>query len=226
MTLVPLPDIPTIRCRLIYRESTGTELGNRLYFSYTGGPPSAADLASLASAISSAWATSLASLVSSGISLFEVDCLDIASYTGNSGTSTAVHAGSRAGIQAPVQVPFNVQYLISRRYRGGKPKGYFPFGNEGDFATPAQWTSGLVGEVGTQFPEFIAALDALVVGSITITNHISLSYKHLFTNVANSSGREHAVPNYRPVALHDIITGYLPKSGMGSQKRRRASTTP
>jgi hypothetical protein len=56
--------------------------------------------------------------------------------------------------------------------------------------------------------------------------HVNLSYYKGFTNVTNSSGRERAVPTYRDAALVDPVTGYFGKAIMGSQRRRRTSTTP
>jgi len=226
MTLVPLPDVPCLRARMIWSYGGGTELGCRLFLKYTGGPPSPSDCDSIAADIEAAYVAHLAALVSQYIDLVEVDVLDIASYAGSSGAWDGSTAGLRDGPTLPKQIAFNLQYLISRRYRGGKPKGYWPFGINSDQADPATFSSGLVSAVGTAFPAFVTALASIVEGTTAIGGHVNLSYKHLFTNVANSSGREHAVPTYRATALHDDITGYRGHAEMSSQRRRRTAITP
>lgn len=226
MTLVPLPDTPCVRCRFVWHTAEGTELSTRLFLSYTGGPPSGADLTSLADVIETVYTAHLLTLVSSQITLIEIDLLDLASYSGNSGAWVGAAAGSRAGGSPPIQVAFNLQYLIGRRYRGGKPKGYWPFGTVTDLATLASWSDALVAAVDSQFATFIADVVAESEASIALAAHINLSYKHLFDNVTNSSGREHAIPRYKATASHDLVVGYKGHTELTSQRRRRVATTP
>jgi hypothetical protein len=120
----------------------------------------------------------------------------------------------------------NVEYGIARRYRGGKPRSYFPFGVAGDYATDATWSGSLVTAVNSGVTAFYAAIAALSIGAMGTLAHVNLSYYKGFTNVTNPSGRERAVPTYRSSALLDTVTGYSAKTVMGSQKRRRTSTTP
>jgi hypothetical protein len=225
MTVVPLPDIPCVRIQLGYTTVTSTKMGNRIYFSYTGGPPSGADLNSLATAIEGAWAAHLASLVNNEMSLTNVVVEDIASYTGSTGAWSGISGGTRSGTQPPLQLAFNLQYQIARRYRGGKPKGYWPFGVDADMANAGQWSGTLASAVQSQFGAFITALGGLSEPSIALANHVNLSFKHLFTNITNSSGREHAVPTYRATALHDLVVSYIAHLEISSQRRRRVAST-
>lgn len=226
MTVVPLPDTPAVRVRLISIANAVNPIGNRIFFSYTGGPPVTADLNTIAAGISAAYGTHLAPLVPNDINLTQVDVEDIATYGGASGQWTGNIDGSRAGNGGPIQACANVQYLIGRRYRGGKPKGYYPFGSENDFASPFAWLAGFVSTVNAAMAAFAAECEALSTASCALGSHINLSYKHLFDNVINSSGREKAIPRYKSVATHDVITGYRMHPVMGSQRRRRTSTTP
>lgn len=226
MTVVPLPDVPCIRVRLIWNEGTTGEGGNRLYFSYSGSAPSGANCTTLASDIAAAWLTHIAPLCATDIGLNEVDVLDIATNTGLSGVWNGNNAGTRSGGAIPSQCCMNVEFGIARRYRGGKPRCYLPAGVIGDFQTEATWTSAFVGTVESDFNAFISAVEALSVGSVGTLTHVNLSYYSGFTNHTNTSGRERAVPTYRNTAQHDNITGYFAKPVIGSQKRRRTSTTP
>jgi hypothetical protein len=73
---------------------------------------------------------------------------------------------------------------------------------------------------------FFSEIEGLSVGSMGTLQHVNLSYYKGFTNITNSSGRERAVPTYRTVATHDNVTGYSAKAIIGSQRRRRTSTSP
>jgi hypothetical protein len=226
MTTPPLPDTPCLRVGFDYTTSVNTQLGNRIFLSYSGSAPSGANCITLATDFANAWNTNLAGLVNVDITLTEVDVLDIATHSGASAQVTVSHVGTRAGSVMPVNVCHDIEYGIARRYRGGKPRGYWPFGVQGDLTSPTSWGSSYNAAVGTDFAAFIAALEAVSVGSVGTLQHVVLSYYHGFTNITNSSGRERAVPTYRATALHDVVTSYIPKPIVGSQRRRRTATTP
>lgn len=225
MTLVPLPDVPCVRVRLDYTEADGFKGGNRLYFSYTGSAPSGATCTALADTIAGEWTSNLASLVHETWALTEVDVLDIASDSGLSGQWTGDNAGTSGGSALPAQVATNVEFDIDRRYRGGKPRMFLPPPGNVQQNTPSSWLAAFVTAVNTGMTAFTAAVLPFSSGGTTLENHVNLSYYKGFTNITNSSGRERAVPTYRDVALHDIISAYSAKAEMGSQKRRRAATT-
>lgn len=226
MTVVPLPASPCIRVRMIYNTVAAADAGNRLYFSYSGSAPTAANCVTLASDIESAWATNLKPLISNDYALVEVDVLDIATDSGAFGTWTGDVVGTRTGTPPPVQCAMNVEFNIARRYRGGKPRCFLPAGIESDLLAPNTWTESFLSAVETGFSGFITAVEALSVGAVGTLQHVNLSYYKGFTNITNSSGRERAVPTYRATALVDSITGYAVKQIIGSQKRRRTSSTP
>lgn len=226
MTVVPLPDVPCVRCRLIYNEGTSGEGGNRFYLSYTGSAPTAGNCATLASDIATAWAGAFPGLIGNNFSLNEVDVLDIATDSGLSGQWTGTHTGTRGSEDLPASVAANIEFLIGRRYRGGKPRMFLPPPVATDLASNGTWSSAFVGDLTTQAGAFFAAIEALSIGAMGTLQHVNLSYYKGFTNIANSSGREHAVPTYRATALHDNVVGYAGKAVVGSQRRRRTSTSP
>lgn len=226
MTTPPLPDVPTLRVRLIYNTQNVQAASNRLYFKYAGSAPSGANCIAIAGDIAAAWETNIAPLVNSSDSLTEVDVLDIATNSGLSGQWTGSNSGSRSGTEPPIQVATNVEFGIARRYRGGKPRMFLPPGVVGDITNGWEWASEFLTEVNTGVAAFFAACNAISVGEVGALAHTNLSYFSGFKNLANSSGRERAVPQYRDTALTDVITGYYAKQVLGSQRRRRTSTTP
>lgn len=225
MTAPPLPASPCVRVKLDYNLGEGGTSGNRLYFSYSGSAPTGANCTTLAGDVASAWNTNLAPLISEQFALKEVDVLDIATDSGLSGQWTGSDGGTRSGTSLPWQVATNIEFNISRRYRGGKPRIYLPPGVESDLLTQASYQSSFVSAANSGFAAFIAAIEALSIGAMGTLAHVNLSYYKGFTNVTNPSGRTRAVPTYRTSALLDTISGYSCKALLSSQKRRRTATS-
>lgn len=226
MTVVPLPDTPTLRVRFIWNEGAEGEGGVRLYFSYTGSAPSGANCNTLASDFETAWASHIAPLLGSNCVLNEVDVLDIATHTGASGTWNGSDAGGNSGPFLPWNCAMNVEWNIARRYRGGKPRMYLPPLVASGLADQRSWSSSAITSVNDGVDAFISECVGFDVGSVGTLGHISLSYYQSFHNVTNTSGRTRAVPLYRTTALSDPIIGHSAKVVVGSQRRRRTSTTP
>lgn len=226
MTLVPLPDTPCVRCRAIWNEGEPGEGGVRFYLSYSGSAPSGANCITLAGDVANAWVDHLVALIGTDWTLNEVDVLDIATDSGNSGQWTGSAAGTRSGTNLAASLANNCEFGIARRYRGGKPRMFLPPPVATDMASVSAWGSGFVTATSTDVAAFFAELEADTVGSMGTLKHINLSYYKGFTNITNSSGRERAVPTYRATALHDNVTSYSGKTIIASQRRRRTSTTP
>jgi hypothetical protein len=226
LTVVPPPASPCVRVRLIYETPNTGEAGSRFYLSYSGSAPSGANCVTLAGDIESAWLSHMASLTPVLWALTEVDVIDIATNSGFSGQWTGSEDGTRSGTTNATQVATNVEFGIARRYRGGKPRMFLPPGADADSSNLNEWNSTYISAVNTGIAAFMSEIEGLSVGSMGTLQHVSLSYYHGFTNHSNTSGRESAVPTYRAAALVDPILSYSCKAVMGSQRRRRTSTTP
>ena len=226
MTTPPLPASPCVRVSLKYSDGGGQFAGSRFFLSYSGSAPTGANCTTLAGDIEAQWASHIAPLCSAGnYDLVEVDVLDIATNSGLSGQWSGSTASTRSGSNLPLQCATNVEYDIARRYRGGKPRMYLPPGYESDMAGQNAWNATFITAVNTGVAAFFAGIAGLSVGSMGTLAHVSLSYYRSFTNIANSSGRERAVPTYKATATLDTVNGYSTKATIGSQKRRRTATT-
>jgi hypothetical protein len=184
------------------------------------------DCQSFGTALGNSWSTNIALLVHQDWSLNEVDVLDIATYTGHSSKVSMSHPGGYTGATIPASAAANIEFLISRRYRGGKPRMFSPPPGNTAMQSAGLWLPGFLPQWQTGMTAFIAAVVGQTFGSIVIQHHINLSYYHMFDNVTDSSGRIHAAPRYKATATSDIITGYALKQVIGSQRRRRTATTP
>jgi hypothetical protein len=225
MTVVPLPASPCVRVRLNYLQLDNFDAGSRFFLSYAGSAPSGANCTALASSIAAAWSTHLAASVSNGVALKEVDVLDIATDSGLSGQWTGSEPGTDISGDLPSQVAGNVEFQISRRYRGGKPRMFMPGPSSDAQLDVGHFNAGYINSLNSAMTAFMAEIAALDIGSMGALAHVNLSYYKSFTNITNSSGRERAVPTYRSAALVEPIVGYSTKALMGSQKRRRAATS-
>lgn len=228
MATVPLPESPCVRVRLDYNAGSSTQGGNRFYLSYSDAAPSGANCVTLAGDIATAWSANLASVAATDWVLTEIDVLDIATDSGLSGQWTGSEAGTRSGNPVAANTCSNVEYGISRRYRGGKPRSYLPPGVSGDLATQATWSADYLAEIATAIEGFYAAIAALSIGSMGTLAHVNLSYYAGYAKTTppwRGPGFKYP-PLYRDTALVETITGYFPKSVVGSQRRRRTATSP
>lgn len=225
MTAPPLPAIPCLRVRLDYTETDTYLCGSRFFLSYAGAAPTAGNCATIASDIASAWATDIGPHVHETYALTEVDVLDIASLSGASGQWNGSDAGGVSGTALPSQCAMNVEYGIARRYRGGKPRMFIPPSQTSDQVDASHWSASVVTATSAYVLAFFTAVEAISVGAVGALAHVNLSYYKGFTNIVNSSGRERAVPTYRDTAVVDPVESYAAKAVIGSQRRRRISTT-
>jgi len=225
VSVPPLPEVPCVRCSLDYVNTDGFLAGSRFFLSYTGTSPSPGDCQALALLIGQAWEANMANGISDSWSLAEVDVIDIASYTGSSGQSIATYAGNQTGAAMPAQCAVNTEFGIARRYRGGKPRMFWPTPAASNAANAAQWTSTFPSGFDYYVGGFFSHIYGTPVGNMGSLQHVNISFYQGFKNVTNTSGRTRAAPTYRAIALVDPVESYITKLEIGSQRRRRVATT-
>jgi hypothetical protein len=221
------PVVNAVRVRLDYTQLDGFQAGSRFYLSYAGSAPTAANLNTLGLDVASAWSTNLQPLVPDTFELTEVDLVDLGSPSGASSTVNPHDTGSRTGNVLTANTCVNVEYNIARRYRGGKPRMYLPAGVQADLATAGTWSSTFLGLVNTGMAAFQSALEALSIGSIGALQYVNISfYNGVSTTTPPWRGPGFKYPpKYRTTPLLDHVLGFSAKSVVGSQRRRRTSTS-
>lgn len=217
----PLPAVPNaLNVQLLWTTAGPKTLYTSLKFRYSGGPPNATDATSFASSIFSAMAAE-STYWGSDISLTEVIVTDLSSTSGAQGHQSGSTAGGRTPGGLDNGTAVVVDYFINRRYRGGKPRSYLPFGVGSDLTSRVQWDGAFVTAVEGALSTFFSAVIGLSHGTTTITDHISISYFSGFTVVSSpTTGRSRNVPTRRTTPLVDTITGFTVSSRPGSQRRR------
>lgn len=221
-----LPDVPGV-LRLDFQYGGGADVSaaSRSFWSYTGTAPTNTTLNSIcASAVTSFspfWQT-----CASDSSVFEgLELTDLTTPSSGRGTAAAAVPGTRGTTLIPFGAAAVIDFKIPRRYRGGKPRNYFPLGIDTDLTGGFQWTGSAIGAFNTFWADIRAVMLAAGISGTTITNQVAVSYYSGFTNEAYGTPTKYRrVPTLRgggPVI--DIVTAGVCAPHVGSQRRRNQS---
>lgn len=192
----------------------------RTHWQYAGGTPTATQLSAVVTTMHNAMGTQIANAASSDTTFSSSTLTDLASATGAQGFGGSTIIGSRSTPAASALNAIHVKFGIARRYRGGHPGVYLPPAGSSDFTNAAQWNAGVINSLATEFAAWVTACLAASSGTLSIVNHVNVSYYEGFTVVTDSHGRAHNVPKLRSVPLVDVITTYTPELAVSTQRRR------
>lgn len=197
--------------------------GVRLYAAYTGVTPASGVMLSLAEAVGSAWNTNCCPHQSEDITTTEIDGVDLSSELGAGATADVDYVGGTTDPAVENQIAAVVKFEISRRYRGGKPKMYFPGAPTSAVEDDSHFTTAYVNALGTAFTSFDAAIGEIAESGTLLSGIVNVSYYKGFTAVENPiTGRYRNVPTYRGAGFPtDFINSFTADTLMGSQRRRR-----
>lgn len=217
----PLPPVPNVmRVDFIWSTAGDLDVMNRLFFLYTGGAPTPTDCVSFASSIYSAMATEFAEW-GSDVDLTNVIVTDLSILSGSQGEQSSSTAGGKIADHQAASISLLVNYHITRRYRGGKPRTYLPWLVATDMLNRRSWNPTAVTAAEGALSTFFAAVIGLAHGSTTISSHVNVSWFAGFDVVTNPiTGRARNVPKRRSSPQVDAITGFTASLRPGSQRRR------
>lgn len=185
------------------------------------GSLSAADCVYFATQFHSFAAAEFPALMDTDTHLTETTVRDLGSATGHEGSFGGDHVGVRTGGILPASTAVLVSYAISRPYRGGKPRSYWPFGTSTDIDTTKQWLSGSVTAFGANLATFYSQCKTTVAGGAA-ADQVSVSYygppNLVVTNPV--TGRARTVSTRRGAPIVDVISSATVRPRIGSQRRR------
>ena len=220
-----VPALPAVHqvLRLVLNWKVGSDLTaiTGTFWEYTAGPPSGTDLVALTTHANTEAQTQFKHLHCAETSLLNVRALDLGSATGASGESTGYGAGTRAGTAAPANACVVSTYHIARRYRGGKSRNYWPFGNDTDNRIAQLWGSTLLGEVSLAVAQWRGGIAGFTSGGLQIAHQVNVSYFEKGTWVNDPvTGRPRYIPKRKEPPHVDPITSSSIGTRIGSQRRR------
>lgn len=226
--------MPTLKSVITWKRQGDATVDQINFWSYSGGAPSAADLANFALDLCGAAATEFTSLCDTFTGVVSATVTDISVDPVVQGENATPFVGTRSGALLPPATAAVVNTKPANPYRGGKPKNFLPFGTGGDVADTGLWASAFVTEVNLAWAAFVDDMIGDVRGSTTITNPVLVSYYHggSIVTISPTTGRARNTPKKRgvnysttppsgtwtPVQL--ALRGSACSDKIGSQRRR------
>lgn len=211
----PLPVVPGVVKLVLSSLRSDSPVENILHMAYTGTAPDSPTLASyLTSEVAPAAETLFNAEGSTDLTGVSIEAIDLASDVGASATVDFSSTGVRTGDFAPSSAAVVISMEINRRYRGGHPRNYWPFGTAGTYEASSSklWDTSFIADVQTKFTTFADAIQAVTVSGTSFTTLVNVSY---YNKVVNPDP-----PYRRTTPLVDNIVGYTVKQRICSQRRR------
>jgi hypothetical protein len=206
--------------------SSNASASNRFYLAYSGAAPSGSQLNALGNAIAvGPYTADIQSLHAAPVVLEHIEIVDLASSSGAVGIYSPTTGGLRAGTEVPENTCVSSLYQVARKYRGGKPKNFWPFGVTSDIVNARDWSPTAQTSFQTGLQNFFAALNGMSTGPGSVTNHVNVSYYSGFTNVAYGTPTKYRrTPTPRATPVVDTVTAIVVQPTLGSQRRRLTSS--
>lgn len=217
-----LPAVPSVLdVSIKWSYGSDVDVLTRFFIQYSGSAPTAGQLDTFCAAVGAEEATEFAALRHTTTESVECLAVDLTSSTSAQGSAALSTAGSLGGVALPADNCALVSYEINRRYRGGHPRGYWPFGSSSEIDTPQLWTSGFVTSFGTNMATFFAAVVGYGWSGAGTLLHVNVSRFEGFTAVENPvTHRYRNIPNVRVDPLIDSVSSLLARQQIASQRRR------
>jgi hypothetical protein len=217
-----LPPVPnTLKVTFNHLLESGRTVGSRVWFLYTPATLSVGDLTAFASSVEASWSTNLKPLTRTATTLSSIVVVDANSTGGAAYTLTVGTAGTLSSTPVPSSTAAMVNHKINRRYRGGKPRTYWPWGGETQFATESTWTTAFINSVTSGYGAFITAMKAYSTGALTIVTDANVSFYQGFTEQPYGTPTKYRrVPTLRSSPVIDAIVSSSLSGTLGSQRRR------
>lgn len=204
----PLPNVPQV-CKLEYGGTYhDAEWFNIFYVHYTGGAPTSTDLGTWLNFIESKLAANFCTVMSVDNQVTSLKATDLTTDTGAVAVASFSHFGTRTGDFMPSSVAVVGSLAINRRYRGGHPRKYLPWGTAGTMASGStkDWDSTFVSDCLTVFQDTLGFHIGFTSGATTWDENVNVSYR--------TAGA------VRPAAVIDVVVGSEIRTRICTQRRR------
>lgn len=197
-----------------------TDVINRFFVQFTGGPLTNTQAVSWATSTAANWVTFIQPVVAVKYTLTQISVEDLTSPTAGFGVWDGSHTGTRAGTPVTAGACLVIKQHINRRYRGGHPRVYLYSLTEADQQDANSWNPADSAAVVSAWGLFQGAIATGAPAGITAIGQVNVSYFQGFTNHTFPSGRVRPIPNLRATPVIDLITSYSPNNQIASQRRR------
>lgn len=216
-----LPDVNNV-IRIDYGFTIGEDTTARCReFWQFGGTPSSADLLTLATTIADDWSTAgMPALYPASTSLTSVTITNLTSPTAGQATFATNKVGTASGGILPANVALLESLKVARRYRGGHPRNYWPFGADTALADDQKWTSVFVASCTAALLAWRNDWTTDLPASISSVQQVNVSFYSGFTVFTGPTGRMRNISKPRTNAVVDLIVSTVVQIGIAAIRRR------
>jgi hypothetical protein len=221
----PFPNVPgVLKLSMKFQTAQDLDIVCNTHWKYSSAQPAAAaDLNTFLTNVATAYTNDLQPLAGATVTHVQDTVTDL-SANGLQAIQTHTQVGTRAGAQLPISACVIWNLKILRRYRGGKPRVYWPFGTETDLADPAHWSTAAQTAFNAGLGNFASYLVSTAAGGMVVQSNCNVSFFQKFFSVKNPvTGRYRNVATLGPTPPYPIVD--LTQSAsvnltLGTQRRR------
>lgn len=221
--MVALPAVAqVIKVQYVYSVGEDANAQVALHFGYSEtSPPGQSGMDSLVGAIHPNYNSNIKPLVANNVILHQIIATDLSSATG----AVGVWAGSEAGTRGSTgllsgETAMLMNEKVARRYKGGHPRSYWPWGLASDLNDQQTWTSTFVQACHDGWAAHLSAITSHT-GPPTITGLVNVRYWSGGTWIQKHNGDWFEKPN--PISggpVSEPVTAWTFNPKPASQRRR------
>jgi hypothetical protein len=197
-----------------------TQAKCRFFLQYTGTAPSVSDLDAFAGVVSGQYAVHLAGEATADRIMDGVVVTDLTSPTSAVGVDSGLVPGTNGGGSLPADVCVLQSKVITRRYRGGHPRVYWPFFSEAELQDAQTWKVTPLGTLSANYASFRAGLPSGLWSGASGIADVNVSYYSGNTVFMGTTGRARNVSKVRLASVIDPEASYIFRAGIASQRKR------
>lgn len=193
-----------------------------LHWIYAGLPPTGTQVTTWCTNFNALTAAEWPIVLGADTTYLGVAMTDLTSPTSAEGFAGTSVVGTRTGAFLGAGSALLVHYPIGRRYRGGKPRSYLPWGTADDLTTRNTFGTGSMATFNTTWAAILNAVPAAgPVGTAALVSQVNLSYYGPPNRIiTGSTGRVRTVSTVRTTPIVDLISGFSMSAKVASQRRR------
>lgn len=220
-TFIPAPKC--IRTILNWTNSDSTFASSRFYLTYTGTPPTGADLAAMAgAAITAADSDSgITPYMHESWTATGASCTDLTADMGPVGEVSDDTPGGLSGGRLPASTALVIAQSTARRYRGGHSRVYLPVGDDTKLTSDNAWSDTFISNVVDGWGYVVEETYGAAWSGAGEITQVMASFYSGYTNEAYGSPTKYRrVPTPRVSCAYYPIVTYLGRTRVCSQRRR------
>lgn len=203
----PLPPVPgVLKAHLKWTIGDVTDVSSHFFVHVTSPQAQTSDLTTYANAVCASWAADLQGDQPTNATFTGCMVEDLGHPETVPGVAAVSQAGQLLGHGMTAETCMLINFQIARRYRGGKPRVYWPLGVAEWLADPQHWSTTYTNPAQTKVNSFFASL-LQVVGSGPTADYVA--------NVSYYSNKA-----LRPTPVVDKVLSTNINLIPGSQRRR------